>query len=76
MPVAAKNGRVVTYHIELRPLKSRDLFITWYFEIPWQIKTILSPLPVSTATKVARMVTYFEGTAADKLHYSLITWSS
>ena len=45
MPMTTKLGRVVTYHETLQPIKSYDPLITWYFEIMWQTKNVISPLP-------------------------------
>ena len=41
--MAIKFGRILTYINELVPIKSYDTLITWSCEIPFQIKTFISP---------------------------------
>ena len=43
--MAIKLGRMVTYLDLLLPIKSNDHVFTWFCEITWQTKNIVSPLP-------------------------------
>ena len=43
--IAAKLGRMITYFDGLLPIKSFDPLITWPYEMTWQTKSIISPIP-------------------------------
>ena len=63
---------MVTYFDGPLPIKSHGFWMTWFSEITWQTRAIISPLP-QLATKFGRMVTYLEGL----LTVSYLTfWSS
>ena len=45
LPLATELGKMVTYVNGLLPIKSQDPFFMWSWEIIWQTKTIMCPLP-------------------------------
>ena len=45
VPMATSLGRMVTYFEQLLTIKSFNPLITWSYEITWQTKVIMSPLP-------------------------------
>ena len=53
-----KLGRMITYLDKFLPIQLHYPLITWSYKTTWQTKTIISPLTVSMATKIARMVIY------------------
>ena len=71
--IATKLDKVVTYHEGVPPIKSHDPLITWFSEITWQTKIIISPLPVAMAAKFGRMAAHLDWLLLMKLHDSLIT---
>ena len=72
--MATRPGRMITYLDGFLPLNLHDLLITWSFELTWEHKTIISPIPRSL--KLGVMVTYFEGLLTMKPNNASITWSN
>ena len=50
IPMPTRFGRVVNYHERLSFRKSHDPLITWFCEIMWQTKPIISPLTQCLST--------------------------
>ena len=74
--MATKLGRVITDLDGLLPVKAHDPLIIWLYEITWQTKTIISPIPQSLWTpKQGRIVTYLKQLPPIKLLVPFITWS-
>ena len=59
VPMITKLGILLTYHKGLFPIKLYHLLVTWSCKVAWQSK-IISPIPLSLATKFDRMVTYLD----------------
>ena len=71
--MATKLGRLVTYFKTLLPIKQNG-WVTWSFEILWQIKIIFSP-KMLLATKLDRVITYYGRLSLITPHDTSITWT-